>query len=138
MRAAIFLTLAFALVAGMAGVAAADDRGWRQNHAFSHDGPRLHGRDHHRAIAPGFRHHRGKHVKHHSGHRSIWKHRRHRDGHYAAWKHRWHHVHRPAFAHRHRGGHFLSAQDRFGSSIKIIIGDRRGHGPKRHHHGRRH
>jgi hypothetical protein len=138
MRTPIFLTVVLALVMGMAGVATADDRGWRQHHAFSHDGPNLHGRDHHRAITSGFWHHRGKHVEHRGGHRSVWKHRRHPDGHYAAWKHRRHHAHRPAFAHPHRGGPFVFARDPFGSSIKIIIGDRRGHGRKRHHHRGRH
>jgi hypothetical protein len=151
MRTPIFLTVVLALIAGMAGVAAAAASGWRQHHAFSRDGHKLDRWNRHGAVEPGFRHHRGKYLEHRGGHRAALKHRRHHDGHFAGWKHRrhhgghfagWkhhrHHAYRPAFVHPHRGGHFVFARDPFGSSIRIIVGDRRGHGPKWHRHRRHH
>lgn len=145
MRLHVLLTVIVALIASMAGTAAAGERGRHQS-ITPHAGVKLHAGHPRSAIVPGLRNDRAKSLHRirpaapRSAHGRSWRSdgerrlgfERFRRDHFAG-KHRRHRDHRPAFGVHHERPHSVIARDRFGYAIEIIIGSRHGHVSKRRH-----
>lgn len=146
MRLHILLTVIVALIAGMAGTAAAGERGRHQS-ITPHAGIKLHAGHHRSAIVPGFRHHQAKRIHrirpaeprfaHDRSWRSDGKRRlgfkKFRRDHFAG-KHRRHFGHRPlVHGSRHGGGQVVVVPVLRGA-IEVIIGSDGRHILKRHRH----
>lgn len=136
MRSHVLLTVIVALIAGMAGTAAAGERGGHHRHVAPHPGIQVHAGHHRRVIAPSFRHHHAKRLHSirpgwaKSAHDRSWR----GDVQHRFWqKKRWHpHA---GFEHRgHQAHRPLAIAPLFGGGLKVIIGPHGRDFSKRHHH----